>query len=150
MTSGSATTQRRQIGPRGTAVRALAGVALFLAAYFVGLRPATFAIGLLAAPAAVTLVLLVRGRRAPPLRAHAGYWHCLNIAAGVLFFSLNESAALLFYGVSMLVAAWRGLGACELLAISNVVLGRDDQLACPIFLPVDIADARSSGRELYC
>jgi hypothetical protein len=57
---------------------------------------------------------------------------------------------MLFYGVSMLLAAWRGIGACEVFAISNVIQRRDDQLGCPVFLPVDLAEARITGRELYC
>jgi hypothetical protein len=39
----------------------------------------------------------------------------------------------------MLVAALRGYGGCESLAISNWLLKRDDQLGCLLFSPIDYA-----------
>lgn len=46
-------------------------------------------------------------------------------------------AALLFYGASMLLAALRGYGVCEVLAVSDWLLGRDDQVGCVVFSPID-------------
>ncbi|HEV3400524.1 MAG TPA: hypothetical protein VG078_01785 [Acidimicrobiales bacterium] len=37
----------------------------------------------------------------------------------------------------MLVAAARGFAGCEVLAFSNWVLARDDQVGCLVFAPVD-------------
>jgi hypothetical protein len=51
-----------------------------------------------------------------------------------------SDAALLFYGATMLVAAGRGYGGCEVLAVSNWVLGRDDQIGCLLFEPLDRAE----------
>jgi hypothetical protein len=48
-----------------------------------------------------------------------------------------SDAALIFYGTTMLVAAGRGHPGCEVLAISNWVLGRDDQVGCLLFEPID-------------
>jgi hypothetical protein len=51
--------------------------------------------------------------------------------------SVLSDAALIFYGTTMLVAAGRGHPGCEVLAISNWVLGRDDQVGCLLFEPID-------------
>jgi hypothetical protein len=37
----------------------------------------------------------------------------------------------------MLLAALRGDGGCEVLAVSNWLLRRDDQVGCMVFWPVD-------------
>jgi hypothetical protein len=49
----------------------------------------------------------------------------------------TSDAALLFYGSSMLLAALRGYAGCEVLAISNWLLRRDDQVGCVVFSPID-------------
>ncbi len=144
-----AITTTRQIGPIGTAARLIVGTAGVVSAIVMSRTWTTILIAL-AIPALITGLVLLRGPRARPLRAHAPYWHCVNIGIGVFLFWLNPAAALLFLGGSMLIAAWRGFGACEVLAVSNFILRRDDQLACPLFLPIDSAEARSTGRELYC
>lgn len=56
--------------------------------------------------------------------------------------SATSDAALLFYGASMLLAAVRGYAGCEVLAVSNWLLGRDDQIGCLLFWPVDHAERR--------
>jgi len=48
----------------------------------------------------------------------------------------------LFYGASMLLAAVRGDAGCEVLAVSNWLLGRDDQIGCLVFWPIDRAERR--------
>jgi hypothetical protein len=53
-----------------------------------------------------------------------------------------SDAALLFFGSSMLLAAGRGYSGCEVLAISNWLLRRDDQLGCVVFDAVDRLDTR--------
>jgi hypothetical protein len=37
----------------------------------------------------------------------------------------------------MLLAAARGYAGCEVLAISNWLLHRDDQIGCLVFSPID-------------
>ncbi len=56
--------------------------------------------------------------------------------------SFTSDAALLFYGTSMLLAAVRGYAGCEVLAISNWLLRRKDQIGCLLFLPVDGVEVR--------
>ena len=51
-------------------------------------------------------------------------------------------AAFVFYGASMLLAAVRGYAGCEVLAISNWILARDDQVGCLVLGPVDYAEHR--------
>ena len=47
-----------------------------------------------------------------------------------------------FIGASMLLAAGRGDGGCEVLAFPNAVTGRSDRVGCMIFTPIDAAEAR--------
>jgi len=42
----------------------------------------------------------------------------------------------------MLLAAVRGYAGCELLAVSNWLLRRDDQVGCVVYGPVDFAESR--------
>ncbi|MFI5283761.1 MAG: hypothetical protein ACHQ0J_11625 [Candidatus Dormibacterales bacterium] len=51
--------------------------------------------------------------------------------------SFTSNAALISYGASMLLAAARGYGGCEVLAISNWILRRDDQIGCLVLSPID-------------
>jgi hypothetical protein len=48
--------------------------------------------------------------------------------------------AMLFYGAALLVAAWRGQAGCEATVLPNAILGRDDQIGCPTFSPVDAVE----------
>jgi hypothetical protein len=62
--------------------------------------------------------------------------------------SVVSDAALIFYGTTMLVAAGRGYAGCEVLAVSNWLLGRDDQVGCLLFEPIDrLEGPRSGARE---
>ena len=132
----------RQIGPWGTVARV--GVGTF---FIVEAAPAATArqalLGLVVMPAAVTIALAIRGRDAPPLRLDALPWHAANLAIFFVSWTLQDEATLLFYGSAMLLAAWRGIGACEIFVVSNAIRRRDDQLGCPLFLPVDAAEARA-------
>ncbi|HEV2477185.1 MAG TPA: hypothetical protein VGX22_11635, partial [Candidatus Dormibacteraeota bacterium] len=56
--------------------------------------------------------------------------------------SFTSDAALVFYGASMWLAAIRGYGGCEVLAISNWLLRRDDQVGCFVLSPVDYLEHR--------
>ncbi|MGH8878635.1 MAG: hypothetical protein ACRD0P_15040, partial [Stackebrandtia sp.] len=57
--------------------------------------------------------------------------------------SVASDAALLFYGASMLLAALRGYAGCEVLAVSNRLLRRDDQIGCILFAPIDHVERRA-------
>lgn len=69
---------------------------------------------------------------------------CLNCAVltGLLVVSPTRNATLVFLGASLLLAALRGYGGCESLAISNWLLRRNDQVGCLLFSPVDQLEAR--------
>jgi hypothetical protein len=98
-------------------------------------------VGLVALPAAATIALGLRGRNAAPLRLD-GPAVCVACGLGAALFIGLPEVAMVFFGVSMLLAAARRDTGCELFAISNWVLGRDDQLACPVFGPIDVLEAR--------
>jgi len=106
------------------------------------------ALGLVVMPAVVLAGVLswVRARPAP-IRATGPVGHLLNLAVLIPLFALpaTAGASFLFYGTSMLVAAARRASGCELTAISNALLHRDDQVGCPLFAPLDLAEARLPG-----
>ena len=141
----------RMIGRVGTAARLLVGLVLLgsvlqgeLAGPF---RPAAWLLGLVAFPAVLLGWQWWRARRGRPrLQATGPLGHAVNIAVFLALYltpwyalplRFTSDAALLFYGTSMLLAALRGYGGCEVLALSNWVLHRDDQVGCVVFSPID-------------
>ena len=48
--------------------------------------------------------------------------------------------------VGMVLAAASGSGGCEVLAFSNWVLRREDEMGCALFEPVDRLEGRSRPR----
>lgn len=62
-------------------------------------------------------------------------------------FSVTSDAVLLFVGGSMVLAALRGYAGCELLALSNWMLRRSDQMACAFFTPIDLVEQRGPAFE---
>ncbi len=152
----------RKIRPLGTVARIIVGVILFGSVFYGHIikgpfRPLPWVVGLLIFPAIFTTWQYLRARRNPArLEANSPLATVLNIviffafyftfvyAPGIAFMS---DAVLIFYGLSMLLAAARGYAGCESLAISNWLLGRDDQIGCLLFSPVDGAEARSASRS---
>ena len=59
-------------------------------------------------------------------------------------FSVTSDATLIFVGFSMVLAGLRSYAGCELLAFSNWLLRRHDQIACAVFTPIDSLELRSS------
>jgi multidrug transporter EmrE-like cation transporter len=57
--------------------------------------------------------------------------------------SFTSDAILIFVGLSMVLAALRNYAGCEMLAFSNWLLRRRDQLACAFFTPIDSLERRS-------
>lgn len=100
-------------------------------------------LGLVVLPAIVVFVLASRGRDASGLRLYGARGYAINfgLPLGLLIVALVP--ALIFYSVSMLVAAVRGYAGCEIFAIPSWFNRRDDRMACPVFSPVDRAEARS-------
>jgi len=146
----------REIGPVGTAARILTALALFFIA-----GGATFSswaidldevlIGLVALPAVVVALGLVAQRFAPgPIRLTGPLGIALNLVVIVALIANDATGpegALIFYGATMLIAALRGQPGCEATAVSNLVLGRDDQIGCPMFEPIDELEAHLRRRQ---
>lgn len=139
------------IGPVGVLARALVGITLIaLALLWRDPDSQDAALGLVAMPAVIVGALAARARRWPqPLRASGTLAHALNAAVIIALFALpaTAGAALLFYGTSMLVAAARRQGGCEVTVIANNVLHRDDHVGCPLFLPIDLIEATRRHRQ---
>jgi hypothetical protein len=135
-----------EIGPVGMFARAAVGLTfVYLALFWNDPSWADVAFGLLVMPTVVTALLALRARRTPgPLRATGTLGHLACAAVFVPLFAhpATVGSALLFYGVSLLVAAARRSGGCEVTAISNVHLDRDDQVGCVCFAPIDLAESR--------
>jgi hypothetical protein len=145
---------QRSIGPWGTAARVLVGALLVGSVVeghlSSGFRPWSWVLGLVGFPIAVVVWQRWRARRHPGrLEATGPLGHMVNIGVFLALYlmpsyapalSVTSDAALLFYGTSMLLAAVRGYAGCEVLAVSNWVLRRDDQIGCMVFGPVDTAE----------
>ena len=144
----------RRIGPIGTTTRLLAAAGLLYLALFDGtswgLEWYDAAVGGGALPAAVIVFGLTARRYASgPVRftGSAGTTaNCLVIIA-LAVNPYTAGGAALFYGTTLLVAAWRSQPGCEGTVVSNALLGRDDQIGCPVFSPIDEAEVRLTARR---
>lgn len=150
----------RAIGRAGTIARIIVG-SLLLGIVLQGelstggLSPRSLVFGLLVLPAVVLSLQWLRARRAPArLEATAPWAFALNVAVLAALYGtpwyapqlgFTSDATLYFYGGSMLLAAWRGLAGCEVLALSNWLLRRDDQVGCVIFAPIDHLERRRTA-----
>jgi len=145
----------RQIGPIGTASRVVVAVGLLLLAGWDGglswqIEWYDPLVGLVALPAITVSAGLVAGRySAGPIRLTGPLAICINclVIVALVANPYTVGGALLFYGVTLLVAAWRGQRGCEATVLSNLVLHRDDQIGCPTFSPIDAAEARRTARS---
>lgn len=152
--------KRRQIGIIGTVVRLILGFILFGSVFYGHFikgpfRPLPWVIGLLVLPAIFITWQYLRARRnLARLQANGPLATVINVVIFWAFYftylyapaiGFMSDAVLIFYGLSMLVAALHGYGGCESLAISNWLLKRDDQIGCLVFLPVDYAEEKLTG-----
>jgi hypothetical protein len=140
--SGVRSTSRR-IGQWGVVARVGVGIGFLVVAASIGIGFLDLVLGVVVLPAIVIVMILMRGREAPKLRLFGVSGYVINFGVGITLFVLLPVPALIFYGVSMLVAAFRGYAGCEILAIPNWLSRRDDRMACPVFSPLDIAEKRS-------
>jgi len=163
----AANAQRRQIGGIGTVARVVLGLAFLLLGVTggrisvmhgqvgIGFEPLSVAVGLVGFPAVVLVWQWLRARVSPTrLQATGPYSTALNMLVLVALLltpwyapllSFTSVAALVFYGASMLLAALRGYSGCEVTAISNWILGREDQVGCLVLSPVDELERRVKG-----
>jgi hypothetical protein len=138
------TTRRRQIRRFGTAARIVVGAWLLgsvvqghLAR---GFHLSAWLLGLVGFPAVLVGLQWLRARRIPTrLDATGPVGHALNLVVFLVLYlpEPTSDATLIFYGASMWLAALRGDAGCEVLAASNWLLHRDDQVGCALFWPVD-------------
>jgi hypothetical protein len=152
--------EARAIGPWGTATRLAVGMLLISWVVIVqapgGFDPAPWLLGLLGFPAALLAWQLVRARRtAQTLHATGTVGHvvCFAIGGALAFtpdylpaLSVTKPAIAVFYGASLLLAVIRGYAGCEVLAVSNWLLRRDDQVGCVFFTPIDEREHHASSR----
>ena len=150
---------RRHLGPIGTCARVVIGLLLLIlgaaggrvvivigAQPHVGLNLAALVLGIVVLPAVLLAWQWIRLRRDPSrLEATGPLATLVNILAFALLIGLSYVpqisyvgfAAFVFYGISMLLAAVRGYAGCEVLAVSNWLLRRDDQIGCLVLSPID-------------
>ncbi len=142
----------RAIGPIGTGARIIGGLALLTLAYLDkpagligGLQLYELLLGFVAFPAVSVLIgLLARRYSHGPLRFTGAAGTAVNLGVLAVLFGLpyTAGAAALFYGATLLTAAWRGQAGCEATILPNVILGRDDRIGCPTLTPIDAIEAR--------
>ena len=144
----------RAIGPIGTAASIVTGLCLFSLTGWAAARGELqiyeVLLGLVGLPIIVMLVVVASQRvlgTTAYLSATGRIGTLTNLGMIVALFALpwTTEIAYIFYGVPMFLAAWRGYPGCELLAISNLVLRRGDELGCPWFYPVDALEERFTG-----
>ena len=138
-----------EIGPVGTAARIVTPLALLyivggstIASWSIDLHDAVM--GLVALPALmVALGLVARHYADGAIRFTRPLGIGLNLAVifALIANDVTGPGATLFYGATMLIAAWRGQAGCEATVVSNLLLGRDDQIGCPTFAPIDELEA---------
>lgn len=156
--------ERREIGPIGTLTRVVGAIlALAIPIGLDGLGWWDLAVGLVGLPLFGALAfLIVRAgyeRWAPGgLAAQSGTcWGAACWLLAIVFAGFIPVAALtpvsgtafwVWIGASLLLGAGRGYGGCEILAFSNVLTGRRDQVGCLVYTPIDRAEARHRRRRL--
>ena len=147
-------TTKRQIGPVGTVARVLSGLGLLYLAGGAsiaswGIEPQDAVIALIALPAVmVGLGLLAQRYARGPIHFTGPLGVAVNLAAIVALVGnyFTGGGATIFYGTTLLIAAWLGRAGCEATVISNLALGRDDQIGCPTLTPIDAAEAHLRRR----
>jgi hypothetical protein len=141
---------KRQIGPVGTVARVASGLGLLYIAGDGSLAPSGIEwqdafIGLVGLPGLMVALGLAARRYAPgPIHFTGPLGVAVNLAviAALLGNDFTGGGATIFYGTTLLIAAWLGRAGCEATVISNLALGRDDQIGCPTLTPIDVAEAR--------
>ncbi len=147
----------RGILPIGTITRVLVGMGLLYLGLFDppfrwGIQWHEALLGLLGFPAVtiagVFLWKALAGTSAP-IRGmgHLGMCSAIGVLFALFALPFTQAAAALFLGSSLLLAGIRGYAGCEVTAISNWLLRRDDQVGCMVFSPLDAAEARFSRRS---
>lgn len=159
ITRGEGFGSGRQIGPIGTLARIVGGaVAIAVPIALDGFSwweaaVALVALPLIAAVAAPLLTAAFRGLAPDALGSRHAV--CSLPGCSLIAVMVGANAALVaptsangnvtiwvWLGASMLLAAARGYGGCEVLAVSNLITGRREQIGCLLYTPIDNAEKR--------
>jgi len=138
-------TSHRQIGPLGTVARVCVGLGLLI--FGLAADPSNFELlaGFILLPMAEIVVLLVlRPPGSEPFHLYGLVGYSANFGTAGLLLAAWTTPALLFYGASVLLAVVKGYAGCEILALSNFLRRRDDQLACAVFSPIDAIESTTT------
>lgn len=146
--------QAREIRPTGTALRVVVGLFLL---YYAALGGGSWdvawyeaGLGFVVLPGVMIGVgLVAKHVHGDSVHFTGVVGHLANLAiiAVLIANPYTGDGAALFYGATMLIAAWRGQRGCEGTVISNIVLRRDDQIGCPLFAPFDELEDWRSRKE---
>jgi hypothetical protein len=154
---------RRDIGPLGTASRLAAGlVAIAVPVASTGIGwwdwAALNAFAILS-PVVARVVLAGYERWAPdafgsrhlvlsaPACSLIAILLALAVAVSAVTPADGDVVFWVWLGASMLVAGAAGYGGCEVLAFPNIFTGRRDRIGCVLFTPIDTAEARYRARR---
>ena len=149
----------REIGPIGTTARVMVGtVAVALPIALAGFSWIEAGIALVALPliASVAAPLITPAyRHIHPTTLRSQHAACSPVTCTLIVVIVVANAAIVaptaangnvtiwvWLGASMLLAGARGYGGCEILALSNLVTGRRDQIGCMLYTPIDAAEAK--------
>lgn len=98
--------------------------------------------GLALLPVAEMVILgVLRPPGSEPFHLYGSLGYAVNFGTAGLLLAVWTTPAMLFYGASIMLAVLKGYAGCEVLALSNLLRRRDDQLACAIFSPIDALEA---------
>jgi hypothetical protein len=157
------TNHNREIGPVGTLARVSAGVAaLFIALFTHAFSVWNLIAGLAVLPALAIAVLPFLGPRGDrstavgpdggcPPSGEARPWttECALLAlvavfvvAASFFTSITEGSILIWLGASFLLSSVLGYAGCEMVALPNMLTGRQHRLPCFLFSSLDRAERR--------
>ena len=143
----------REIGPIGTASRVVGGVVVIVVPLTVwGSTWWDWAAGLLGFPllaAAAGTAVAALHTREPARSRQTGWGLALTLVVVVLgsataltyLTPIDGTGVWIFLGASMVLAAAKGYGGCEVLAFANAVTGRHDMIGCLLYAPIDTAEA---------
>ncbi len=148
----------RQIGPVGTITRIAGGLAAIglpialsgITWWDLGTALIVLPMTAILAAAAVTAPYRRSGVNIPRASATEAWVRSavalalvVGIGTPLTFVSPVDGTAIwIFIGLSLLIAAFRGDGGCEVIALPNALTGRRDPIGCVVYAPIDVVEAR--------
>jgi hypothetical protein len=156
---------RREVGPIGTVSRIAGGlIAIALPIAIGGFSWWDAATALIALPLVATgaaALIVATYRRLAPEALRRGRAICSGPACWLIAIMIGtaigidaltpasgEVAFWVWLGGSMLIAAARDYGGCEVLAVPNLITGRRDQIGCILYTPIDRVEAMRRAGEV--